>query len=82
MSENSSIQELVEFLTKALVDNPEAVEVKQRQDGGNVAVEVCVASEDMGKVIGKRGRNINAVRTVAKAAAVKRGVRVDVEIVD
>jgi len=76
------MRELVEFLLRSLVDDPDAVRVEEKPRGGAITLEVRVAPADMGKVIGKQGRTVNAIRTVVKAAAVKKGVRVDVEIVD
>jgi hypothetical protein len=76
------MRELVEFLAKSLVDAPDSVRVREIGDGRSITLEVRVAPDDMGKVIGRRGRTVNAIRTVAKAAAVKEGVYVDVEIVD
>ncbi len=74
------MRELVELLAKALVDNPEAVEVNEIEGEKSVILELKVAPEDMGKVIGKQGRIAKAIRTVAKAAAAKEGKRVVVEI--
>jgi len=76
------MRELVEFLARSLVDKPDAVQVDEVGDGRSITIEVRVAPDDMGKVIGRRGRTVNAIRTVAKAAAVKQGVHVDVEIID
>ncbi len=74
------MQELVELLAKALVDNPDAVQVTEIEGEKSIIVELRVASEDMGKVIGKQGRIARAIRTVTKAAAAKEGKRVAVEI--
>lgn len=74
------MRELVELLAKALVDNPDAVQVNEIEGEKSVIIELRVASEDMGKVIGKQGRIARAIRTVAKAAAAKEGKRVVVEI--
>lgn len=75
------MQELVEILAKALVDHPEEVEVRRVEGERSVILELKVASDDMGKVIGKQGRIAKAVRTVVKAAAAKEGKRVVVEII-
>lgn len=72
---------LVELLVKALVDEPEAVEVTEVSDRRSTLYEVRVAPDEMGKVIGKQGRIINAVRTVVKAGATKQNQRVSVELV-
>ncbi len=75
------MRELVEHLVKALVDEPERVEVNEIAGEKSVIIEVKVAPDDMGKVIGKQGRIVRAIRTVAKAAAAKEGKRVEVEII-
>lgn len=72
---------LVEYLVKSLVDRPEDVRVNAVEEGKNIAIELRVAPEDMGKVIGKQGRIAKAIRTVAKAAATKENKRVTIEIV-
>ena len=72
---------LVEVIAKALVDNPEEVEVTEKGEGKNVTIELHVAAADMGKVIGKQGRIAKAIRSVVKAASSKDNKRVDVEIV-
>lgn len=74
------MKELVEYITKALVDNADEVSVNQINGEKSVILEVKVASEDMGKVIGKQGRIAKAIRTVVKAAATKEGKRAVVEI--
>lgn len=73
--------ELVEIIAKALVDHPEQVTVNQVEGEQSVIIELRVAPEDMGKVIGKQGRIAKAIRTVVKAAAAKEGKRVVVEII-
>lgn len=74
------MKELVEVLAKALVDHPEQVLVAQTETDKTVHLQLIVAPEDMGKVIGKQGKIANAIRTVVKAAAVKDGRRVHVDI--
>ena len=77
------MQELLEYLARALVDDPDAVCVEQfDEDDGTVVLELSVGEDDYGKVIGRGGRTANALRTVLKAAAVKEGCRVFVDIVD
>ena len=73
--------ELVSAIAKSLVENPEAVEVSEEQSNGTTVVQLKVAPDDMGKVIGKQGRIAKAIRTVVKAAATKANIRVVVEIV-
>jgi predicted RNA-binding protein YlqC (UPF0109 family) len=74
------VRELVELIAKSLVDNPEAVQVNEISGEQSVIIELKVAPEDMGKVIGKQGRIAKAIRTVVKAAATKENKRVVVEI--
>ena len=74
---------LLEELARALVDHPESVAVEQfEEDDGTVVLELAVAADDYGKVIGRGGRTANALRTVVKAAAVRDGRRVLVDIVE
>lgn len=75
------VKELVEFIAKALVDHPDQVRVEEYEDGRAITLELHVAPEDMGKVIGKQGRIAKAIRTVVSAAAVNEKKRVMVEIV-
>lgn len=74
------MKSLIEILVKALVDNPDAVNVEEVDEGESVTYEVSVDPEDLGKVIGKQGRVANALRTVAKAAALKDRKNVFVKI--
>lgn len=77
------LEELVTFLARSLVDEPDKVEVMSTEEGDSkVDLELRVAQDDMGRVIGRQGRTIRAIRTVVKAAAVKADKRVDVEIPD
>lgn len=73
--------ELVEFIAKALVDNPEEVSVNEVEGSQSIIIELKVAPDDMGKIIGKQGRIAKAIRTVVKAAAIKDNKRVVVEII-
>ena len=75
------MQELLEYLAKSLVDNPDAVSVKQVEGEKSIILELSVAPEDMGKVIGKQGRIAKALRSVTKAAAAKQGKKAIIEIV-
>ena len=75
-------KELVEFVVKHLVTQPDAVSVESSDDEGGIKVLIRVAHEDVGRIIGKRGATINAIRLLAKAAAVKAGERVDVDIIE
>ena len=75
------MESLLEIIAKNIVDNPEAVSVNKVQGSQSVILELEVADEDMGKVIGKNGRIAKAIRTVIKAAATKEKKRVIVEII-
>lgn len=72
--------ELVESIAKSLVEHPEAVEVREVEGRTATVIELRVAPEDMGKVIGKQGRIAKAIRVVVKAAATKANKKVAVEI--
>jgi hypothetical protein len=74
--------ELLEFLVRALVEEPEAVVVEELEEDGDLVYEITVADDDLGRVIGKGGRIANAIRTIAKAAAVRIDRRVIVDILD
>jgi predicted RNA-binding protein YlqC (UPF0109 family) len=74
--------ELLEFLVRALVEDPGAVVVEEVEEEGDLVYEITVADDDLGRVIGKGGRVANAIRTIAKAAAVRIDRRVIVEILD
>ena len=74
------MKELVEVIAKALVDHPEDVVMTQTETDKTVMIELKVAQEDMGKVIGKQGRIAKAIRTVVKSAASKDERKVIVEI--
>ncbi|NLT20066.1 MAG: KH domain-containing protein [Syntrophomonadaceae bacterium] len=75
------MKELVEFIAKSLVDNPEEVEIRQIENDRGIVLELKVAADDMGKVIGKQGKIAKSIRTLTKAAAAKEGKRVNVEII-
>ena len=72
---------LIEFIAKRLVTSPDAVQVSSTEkEEGHQVVRIRVAPEDVGRVIGKRGATINAMRQVARAAATKEGLRGDVDV--
>lgn len=75
------MKELLESIARALVEFPDEVSVNEVEGDNEIILELRVAKEDMGKVIGKQGRIAKAIRTVVKAAAIKENVRVAVEIV-
>ncbi|MGZ4109121.1 MAG: KH domain-containing protein [Actinomycetota bacterium] len=76
------MKELLEYLARELVDNPDAVQVTESQNDRGVLLELHVDPEDMGKVIGRGGRIARAIRQIVKAAAIRDGVFVHVDIVD
>ncbi len=77
------MKELVEVIAKALVDSPDEVFVAQREEeDGTIVLELHVAKDDMGKVIGKKGRIAKSIRTVVKTAATKKDLKVVVDIVE
>ncbi len=73
---------VLDLLVTSLVDEPDAVQIDRIPQGDRVRLEVRVGPDDMGRVIGKRGRVANAIRTVVRAAAARDGVNVDVEFED
>ncbi len=75
------MKEIVEVIAKSLVDHPESVQVSEKQDGDQLVLELRVAEDDMGKVIGRQGRIAKALRTVVKAAATRENKKVTVEII-
>jgi hypothetical protein len=74
--------ELLEFLVRSLVEDPNAVVVEELEEEGDLVYEISVADDDLGRVIGKGGKVANAIRTIAKAAAVRLDRRVIVDILD
>jgi predicted RNA-binding protein YlqC (UPF0109 family) len=73
--------ELVEYVVKSLVDDPESVSVEETRESDHVLLELRVAEPDMGRIIGKGGRVINAVRSIVQIAAAKKGERISLEII-
>ncbi len=79
----SASGELLEYLARGLVDDPEQVKVKETHEGdGSVILELAVGADDYGNVIGRGGRTASALRTVIKGVATRNGHRVFVDIVD
>jgi uncharacterized protein len=77
------VKDLLTYLVSSLVERPEAVRIEEfEEDDGTLVLELSVAQDDYGKVIGRGGRTAQALRTVVKAAAVKDNRRVLVDIVD
>ena len=82
MSDAPTAQAVTEYVVRELVDDPDAVSVELVDGRRGPTLEVNVGPGDMGRVIGRRGRMANAIRTVVRAAAAKDGVEVDVDFVD
>jgi uncharacterized protein len=77
-----ALDALIETVAKALVDDVEAVEVREVEGDRGAVIELTVAKDDIGKVIGKDGRTAQSIRTLLTAAAIKAGRRVHLDIVD
>ncbi len=75
-------ERVLTYIANALVDDPEAVEIEADAREGAVDLRLSVGSDDMGRVIGRRGRNAQAIRTVVRAAGARAGVEASVDIVD
>ena len=78
----AQLENLLLVLARSLVDEPERVEVSGTESDSHVDLELRVAPDDMGRIIGRQGRTIRAIRSVVKAASVKLGKRVNVEVPD
>ena len=76
------MKDLVEYVVKSLVESPDEVSIDEIDESTETILELTVAGSDMGRVIGKSGRVINAIRTLAQVAAAKQGKRVSVELVE
>lgn len=76
------MKDLVEYVVKSLVEAPDEVSIQAFEEGDETVLEITVAGPDMGRVIGKSGRVINSIRTLAQVAAAKQGMRVAVELVE
>jgi len=73
---------VLDHIVRSIVDDPEAVKVEGFEDGSKILLEVRVGEGDLGRVIGRRGRTAQSIRTVVRAAATRDGVDVDVDFVD
>ena len=82
MNEDGSLKEVVETVVKALVDYPDQVEVREVEGEATTVIELRVAHEDLGKVIGKQGRTARAMRTILRAAGMKLKKRFVLEILE
>ena len=76
------MKELVEYIARSLVDKPEDVDVREYRSGNHVDIELSVAKDDMGRVIGKRGRVANAMRALLRVAAEREGKRASLDVSD
>lgn len=81
-SVEEQLKQLVDYIARALVDKPDEVEVKDVEEDGGLVLELIVAEEDLGKVIGRQGRTARAIRNVLSAAAMKTQRRVSLEILE
>ncbi len=77
----SALKDLIEYIAKALADRPDQVQVSEIEGEAAIVLELRVAPEDMGRIIGKEGRTANAMRTLVRVLAAKQGKRVTLEIV-
>jgi len=82
MNEDGSLKEVVETVVKALVDFPDQVEVREVEGEATTVIELRVANQDLGKVIGKQGRTARAMRTILRAAGMKLKKRFVLEILE
>ena len=73
---------LIEFIAKSLVEHPDQVEVKEIKNGNRVRLELSVANDDMGRVIGKNGRVANSIRTLLRVAAERDGVQATLDVME
>jgi len=76
------VKDLIESIAKQLVDDPSQVSVSEMEEGGRVRVELKVAKEDMGRVIGKGGRVANSIRVLLRVAAAREGKRATLDIIE
>ena len=76
------MKELVQYLARSLVTNPEAVEVKETEGESSAVLELRVAKEDLGRIIGKQGRTAKSIRTLLNAAASKNNRKIVLEIIE
>ena len=81
MDSDSTFTDLVEYVVKSIVDNPDQVTVTEIDEPGSIMLEVSVAESDMGRVIGRGGSVVNSIRSLVQVLAAKHGKRVSLEIV-
>ena len=82
MSDASIPENVLEYVASQIVDAPDDVEIEAESSDGAVDLRLTVAPDDMGRVIGRRGRNAQAIRTIVRAAGARAGVEASVDIVD
>lgn len=76
------MKELVQYIAQSLVDDPSKIEISEIDENGNVRIELRVAKEDMGRIIGKGGRVANSIRVLLRVAAAKEGKRVSLDVIE
>lgn len=76
------MKELIEYIARSLVDDPEEVQIRQERMGGKVRIELKVAKEDMGRVIGKSGRVANSMRVLLRVASAREGKQATLDVVE
>ncbi|HAF62059.1 MAG TPA: RNA-binding protein [Anaerolineaceae bacterium] len=76
------MKELVEYIAKSLVEDPSQVNVVVTEEGEHVRIELTVAKEDMGRIIGKGGRVANSIRTLLRVAAAREGKRASLDVIE
>lgn len=76
------MKELIEYIAKSLVDHPDQVEVREYGNGDRVRLELSVAQEDMGRVIGKGGKVANSIRTLLRVAAEREGKQATLDVIE
>jgi predicted RNA-binding protein YlqC (UPF0109 family) len=82
MTQGVIMKELIEYIAKSLVDNPDEVLVREMGSGSKVRIELSVAKDDMGRVIGKGGKVANSIRTLLRVAAEKEGKQASLDVVE
>ena len=76
------MKDLIEYIAKSLVEHPDQVEVRESKNGGRIRLELKVAQDDMGRVIGKSGRVANAIRMLLRVAAEREGKQVTLDVLE
>jgi uncharacterized protein len=76
------VKELVQYIAQSLVSDPAKIEIKEIEENGNIRIELKVAKEDMGRIIGKGGRVANSIRVLLRVAAAREGKRVTLDVLE